>query len=562
MPTTFMGRDNNNNPCYHVRKGDGLSVADMKAGVQDDTLFHSSLPYLQVVETIDVGMSGEYSYGYDNLKVFNFPANLNNYLNNRYICLVSALLSDGSRVNIENIPLISSMVSEGLYDFGTRFIRPRSSASMSFAAINGFSFLNTAIGSGSLGDISTEGLRTNGYWPDNTNLACSAGSGSILQAGSRTCIYRSKRIGAYAYLSPVSIRFIILNITSLSSYINYSTINYSGDIKISPGGFFIGGSNILSGKGFLSVGSTNVGNGGFAQSNDYIGTSKMSLGNLNSLALPFGSSLYRFTNTGVSELNGYLSNSGMVITAPSGGGTVSQKEQWSSESQASSLVSTYSGKLSLDTFKISNIPSNISGCIFTKDNLTVNGVQLYSPNNSNLININTQPARLYIGAVQGLNVAGFTNGYTEVVATVSVQKPNSKLGILYNISHFGHNTDVVITCAGIGSTNNITFDMAAQSGSEYLGANLAILNIGDTIPICVCNSSSVVEISLMAAQGQYAYGGVGGGVTYLFYRLDINTIQILRRYSKFTFNNSPGNTTLSTPGFYLNYLQMTTSSIG
>lgn len=305
-----------------------------------------------------------------------------------------------------------------------------------------------------------------------------------------------------------------------------------------------------------------MGNGGFAQSNDYIGTSKMSLSNLNSLALPFGSSLYRFTNTGVSELNGYLSNSGMVITAPSGGGTVSQKEQWSSESQASSLVSTYSGKLSLDTFKISNIPSNISGCIFTKDNLTVNGVQLYSPDNSNLININTEPARLYIGAVQGLNVAGFTNGYTEVIATVAVQKPNSKLGILYNISHFGHNTDVVITCAGIGSTNNITFDMAAQSGSEYLGANLAILNIGDTIPICVCNSSSVVEISLMTAQGQYAYGGIGGGVTYLFYRLDINTIQILRRYSKFAFNNSPGNTTLSTPGFYLNYLQMTTSSIG
>ena len=122
MPTTFMGRDNNNNPCYHVRKGNGLSVADMKAGVQDDTLFHSSLPYLQVLDTIDVGMSGEYSYGYDNLKVFNFPSNLNNYLNNRYICLVSALLSDGSRVNIENIPLISSMVSEGLYDFGTKFI--------------------------------------------------------------------------------------------------------------------------------------------------------------------------------------------------------------------------------------------------------------------------------------------------------------------------------------------------------------------------------------------------------------------------------------------------------
>jgi hypothetical protein len=66
----------------------------------------------------------------------------------------------------------------------------------------------------------------------------------------------------------------------------------------------------------------------------------------------------------------------------------------------------------------------------------------------------------------------------------------------------------------------------------------------------------------MTAQGQYAYGGIGGGVTYLFYRLDINTIQILRRYSKFAFNNSSGNTTLSTPGFYLNYLQMTTSSIG
>ena len=561
MPTTFMGRDNNGKPCYHVRKTNGLSVADMKAGVQDDTLFHSSLPYLQVVETIDVGLSGEYSYNYDNLKVFNFPANLNNYLNNRYICLVSALLSDGSRVNVENIPLISSMLSEGLYDFGTASINPRSSGSMSFAAINGFYFLNAAIGSATLGDISTEGLLTKGFWPDNTNLTCSAGSGSILQATSRACIYRSKRIGAYAYLSPVSIRFIVLNITSLSSYINYTTMNYSGDIRISSSGFFIGGSNILSGKGFLSVGSTSIGNGGYVQANDYVGISKMSLGNLNSLALPFGSSLYRFTNPGVSTLNGYLSDSGMVVSAPSGGGSVSQKEQWSSQSRESSLVSTYSGKLMLDTFKISNIPSNISGCVFTKDNLTVNGVQLYSPNNSNLININTEPARLYIGAVQGLSVSGFTNGYTEVVATVAVQKPNSKLGILYNISHFGHNTDVVITCAGISNANTITFDMAAQSTSEFLGANLAILNIGDTIPICVCNSSSVVEISLMAAEGRYNYGGIGGGVTYLFYRLDINTIQILRRYSKFNFSNA-GSTTISTPGFYLNYLQMTTTSIG
>lgn len=561
MPTTFMGRDNNGRPCYHVRKADGVTVSAMKSGVADDTLFHSSLPYLQVVETIDVGLSGEYSYKYDNLKVFNFPANLNNYLNNRYICLVSALLSDGSRVNVENIPLISSMVSEGLYDFGTQSINPMSWGSMSFAAINGFSFLNAAINSATLGDISTEGLAIKGFWPDNTNLSCSAGSGSILQATSRTCIYRSKRIGAYAYLSPVSIRFIVLNITSLSSYINYTTMNYSGDILISHSGFFIGGSNILSGKGFLSVGSTSIGNGSYAKANDYIGISKMSLGNLNSLALPFGSSLYRFTNPGVSTLNGYLSSSGMVLSAPSGGGSVSQKEQWSSGSRESSLVSTYSDKLTLDTFKISNIPSNISGCVFTKDNLTVNGVQLYSPDNSNLININTEPARLYIGAVQGLNVSNFTNGYTEVVSTIAVQKPNSKLGILYNISHFGHSTDIVISCAGIRTTNTITFDMAAQSSSEFLGANLAILNIGDTIPICVCNSSSVVEISLMAAEGRYDYAGIGGSVTYLFYRLDINTIQILRRYSIFKFSKA-GYTTISTPGFYLNYLQMTTTSIG
>ena len=163
--------------------------------------------------------------------------------------------------------------------------------------------------------------------------------------------------------------------------------------------------------------------------------------------------------------------------------------------------------------------------------------------------------------MQGLNVRDFTNGYTEIVGTMSVQNPNSKLGILYNVTHFGHNTDVSITCAGIGNVNTITFDMDAQSGSEFLGANLAILNIGDTIPISVCNSSSVVEISLMATQGQYAYGGIGGGVTYLFYRLDINTIQILRRYSKFNFSNA-GDTTISTPGFHLNYLQMTASSIG
>ena len=562
MPTTFMGRDNNNKPCYHVRKTDGLSATAMKDGVQDDTLFHSSLPYLQVLETIDVGLSGEYAYNSDNLKVFNFPANLNNYLNNRYICLVSALLNDGSRVNIENIPLISSMVSEGLYDFGTKFITPRSSGSISFAAINGFSFLNTAITSATLGNISTEGLLIKGFWPDNTTLTCSAGSGSILQSASRTCVYRSKRIGEYSYLSPVSIRFIVLNMTSLYGNINYSNMNYQeGDIKISSSGFFIGGNNILSGKGFLSVGSTNAGNGSYVQANDYVGTSKISLSNLNTLSLPLGSSLYRFNNPGVSTLNGYLSNSGMVLSAPSNAGTVSQKEQWSSESRTSSLVSTYSNKLTLDTFKISHVPSNVSGCVFTKDNLTVNGVQLYSPGNSNLININTTPARLYVGAVQGLNVRDFTNGYTEIVGTMSVQKPNSKLGILYNVTHFGHNTDVVITCAGIGNVNTITFDMDAQSGSEFLGANLAILNIGDTIPISVCNSSSVVEISLMAAEGRYAYGGIGGGVSYLFHRLDINTIQILRRYSKFKFSDS-GDTTISTPGFHLNYLQMTTSSIG
>ena len=64
MPTTFMGRDNNNNPCYHVRKGNGLSVADMKAGVQDDTLFHSSLPYLKVLHTETSGKSSTLNWTY------------------------------------------------------------------------------------------------------------------------------------------------------------------------------------------------------------------------------------------------------------------------------------------------------------------------------------------------------------------------------------------------------------------------------------------------------------------------------------------------------------------
>ena len=44
---------------------------------------------------------------------------------------------------------------------------------------------------------------------------------------------------------------------------------------------------------------------------------------------------------------------------------------------------------------------------------------------------------------------------------------------------------IIETYLANGSASTITFDMASQSNSEYLGANLAVLNIGDTIPICV-----------------------------------------------------------------------------
>lgn len=558
MPTTFMGRDNNGKPCYHVRKTNGLSADAMKSGVQDDTLFHSSLPYLQVLDTIDVGLSGEYS----TVRVFNFPASLNNYLNNRYVCLASALLSDGTRVCIDNIPMVSSMIAEGSYDYGTAFIRPRGMGVVTSVPTSGFYFLNTAIySSDANGDVTVSGLYNSGYWPDSTVLNNSTGSGSMLQSASRTCIYRRSSTGKVAYLVPVSIRFIVLNMTSLYGYLNYSTMNYSGDIRLSHDGFFIGGTNILAGKGFLAMTASNLYNGHYTPANDYIGGTKISLSNLNSLTLPYGSSLQYFSNPGVSVLNGFLSANGMVLSAPSTGGTLSQKEQWSSESRATSRVSTYENKLKIDTFKITNIPSNTSGCTFTRDNLTVNGVQLYSPDSSNLINLNTTPTRLAIPAIQGIAISSFNDGSVEIVSSFSINKPNSKLGLLFNISHYSNPTNVVITSGGIGSTNTVTSNMSNYSSSEFLGANLAILEIGDCLPICNINCSMNVEISLATSQGKYSYWGIGCGVSYFFYRLDTNTVQIIRRYSKFNFGANTTSLTTSIPGFYLSYLQMTTTSI-
>jgi hypothetical protein len=113
MPTTFMGRDNNNNPCYHVRKGNGLSVADMKAGVQDDTLFHSSLPYLHVVAIASTGVTGSFTrtgtqHVPENYYIFNIPQSIKNLLQSNYTCICIATWSNGGRSLIDITPHVTT----------------------------------------------------------------------------------------------------------------------------------------------------------------------------------------------------------------------------------------------------------------------------------------------------------------------------------------------------------------------------------------------------------------------------------------------------------------------
>lgn len=562
MATTFLGRDNNGNPCYHVRKGNGLSVDQMKSGVQDDTLFHSSLPYLQVLDRITVGKSYALNNNPIYYDVFNFPSNLITYLNSKKLILASAVMTDGSRINISNIPRFSCMISEGLYDFGTSSIRPRFTAKLSMGSLNGFYFINSSVStvSGALGDI-TYDTNGSGNYQDQV-LNGSGGSGYNLQTTSRSCIYRSERLGAYNYLDVSYIDFIILNINSSFGSLNYSSINpNNSDIRIDSTGLYIGGSSILTGKGFLGVGSSNKYNGSYAPSNDFIGADKITLNNLGTLTIPYCSSLFYYSNPGVSVIAGFENSNGVLSCVNINGGTVTYKESWSSESRSSSRIDTFINKLSIDTFKISSIPYN-NGCVFTKDNLKVNGVELYSVNNSNLITFNSNVDRFYIAPVSGITYSSVTDGQIDVLASFNVIKPNTTLGILYNLSHYGISNNVVCSGSGIGAPNNATFNLGNYANEDSLLGNMGILNVGDCIPLATINANMGVEISLMTAQGQYARDNNGIGITFMLYRVNQTTVQLIRRFSKFYFGSSKENTiTVSTPGFYFNYIQMNTVSV-
>lgn len=109
----FIGNDNTGNPIVHMTTT-SMSENTMKSGVNTNTVFHSSMPYLQqlhyeTVTVTEVDSGGQYSYASRSITLSN---TLINYINAGYTFIVVVNTTNSGRVNI-SLPIASSFTKTG-----------------------------------------------------------------------------------------------------------------------------------------------------------------------------------------------------------------------------------------------------------------------------------------------------------------------------------------------------------------------------------------------------------------------------------------------------------------
>lgn len=103
----YIGRDNSGNGIFHATK-DEQTEAQLKAGINEKTLFHSDLPFIRVGATYNLSLTSREARpsGYPQMRAASeywaFPTDMKNDLIAGYVFIGYATLSDGSTVQIES----------------------------------------------------------------------------------------------------------------------------------------------------------------------------------------------------------------------------------------------------------------------------------------------------------------------------------------------------------------------------------------------------------------------------------------------------------------------------
>ena len=562
MPTTFIGRDNNNNPCYHVRKGNGLSVADMKAEVQDDTLFHSSLPYLHVVAIASTGVTGSFTrtgtqHVNEDYYVFNIPQSIKNLLQSNYTCICIATWSNGGRSLIDITPHVTTWKRR----INSAIGRAISTIPFPIANSSGWWALNYIPSNSGLGVGG--GLLDGGQYLaeayTDVNGSLDSNSASFLNRDSQCLVFQFGN-GAVPYNMnfnqaeyatapiPSAVEFYVMNST-VNTNLNFQGFGASsGDIRITRDGLYIGGSNVLSGAVFVTTSELNVGAGSGITNGSFSGELK-----LGTLALPYNTPpfSYRHKASYDSKDNTTANTAGGVtpVVLAANGGIISQYKYYrlgnyyTNTSSANlpgyqnfiTYVDSSLGYYATDTFILKSIPSNVNSCMFSKDSLYVNGLEFFNANTS-FIRGSSGPAGIDIPAY---NYTGSTAGiHEEVLNTFAVKTPNTNLIMFYNVNKFTLNP---LTGYDNITGGTVTLYPTARQYVDNLGMKLVCLSNGQ-----YCHLITFSDI----------YESTSGTnsviVTYCFRRID-NTVQLIRHV---TITDNQGTSSLNIPGFRVNYMQL------
>lgn len=565
MPTTFIGRDNNNKPCYHVRKTNGLSSADMKAGVQDDTLFHSSLPYLKVLHTETIGksstLSGDYyrtitvTHYYD---IFNLSSSVKNYLASGYACLATVIWSDGSESIIDINPYNSAYkyfypagggIPNIYHAFASVVANSPMFGSIGWWALN---YIPTSANPGdSAGILNGDQFASIGQSTSGASISVTNNSPTYLNPGSQCLVFHR---GNGSYISrpesdfvetatsptPSSIRLTILNITINTSWSFLGLGITSGDIKISKAGLVIGGTNIFSGAKFLTLDSYDKVSGDSVTAGSFTGNLKVS-----SPTYPAFSYMGKIAGVSSNTATPHICGVTPVVLA-AGAGAISQKSYYRVVNRAPSSLSSagYSSMVnaitstfssySVDTFKILSIPTSNS-CTMSANNLIVNNTSIFT---------GVAPILYPTKGITGtIDVGTYTfssssaQSTMEVLATFSVPT-NTRLSLVFNCNKF-----LIINQTSYDSITGgtVTYNMQSRYYTDNLGIKLCSLSEGQYCHILtfvdnVANNKSNLGISIV----------------YMFKRVG-STVQLIRQVLKTVSN---GTQRLTIPGFRVNYMQL------
>lgn len=576
MPTTFMGRDNNGKPCYHVRKADGVTVSDMKSGVADDTLFHSSLPYLQVVveatatktkslskQTFSTTTLGFTNY-YD---IFTIPSTITAQLAAKKGVLVICTWSDGSTSLVEISPVIAGWKSKRAAYSGVPTMYSAGASAIGNFAQLGMTGWYALPYIPSTGDFSATGVKTA---DQVATLANNNSGGSLTINNSTTChlTTNSKCIvfhrangsdlgsppdlvrACYAESpTPISLRFLVLNVT-INDTMSYSTLNYSGDIKLQKSGLYIGGVNILSGKSFIQVNSSSKVPGN-AATGEFTGSMKVSNATLPNNQPPFGTTTkYNkpYSDTSHNEiggvtpyifglLNGSIVNKYYLSVHNLAPATAGSAGYTSLVSYMKSALSYYS----VDTFSVKDVPSNVSSCVMNDTSLYVNGTQIFSSASPFIypaLSVTSQidiPAFTYSGSSVGV--------FDTTLATFTVAKPSNRLTILYHTNKLANAT---VSMSDTMTNGTLTYNLTSKSLNDNLNLRIASLSDNQRIHLATFAATRYYDPVSSSLQP------FGASVTYMMSRVG-STISIIRRV---LVTANSGTSTFTIPGFLINYIQL------